>query len=804
MLICLSLITSWAIGKKQQEHQQQNGSFEHQHYEKKTTMISAKPGPVIKTTNVHVAADQGEADQDNSPDSNHKFIDEKPTAKIALSVELAKQQHQQHRWPGIRAESIMSKASVESLHRIMQTQQQQQQPGDETTKSIYQQQQQWNYSAKAMPDTFSTRVSANGSVALSDSDSATGVAAAATTAAVDEQYEDHSPPQSPAVARLIKQHRQATILSETGSLFSSNSSDAVMTKSGATIDQQRILETAAARGKEPCDQPNVTNDEGVSVVQTTGATISDASSMTAPATVITSSGATTTAAPTSAPSYSCRNVVLPVYESRFAPPTLQQQQQPQTPYAIGSILESTFSSFSSIFSNNQQTTSHEAESWTKSLQDKFSKIVSPVPKVDSTTHMHKKFAVVGIHGWFPTKLVRSMIGEPTGTSQKFCKQMMAALEQYLKTEHQLTLSDDAVTVIPLEGEGKVEERIHKLFLQLVSNLEWLEAISSADIILWGTHSQGTPVSVMLLHQLLQGGHIHLHRQSVCMLAMAGIGHGPFPSLQGSLIVKYFEADAARELFDFMDSNSVISQKFRESLGSILNSGVKMVLVGSLQDQVVPLYSAILAGVSHPNILRAVYIDKHVYTDDDFLINLVVFALRLRNAGIPDHGLLIHVSEVLAGSIYAFEGGHSTIYEEVDVYMLAVRYLFDTPGLSPLSTMSPPSPQKAVSASSSSPVQASIQQSPSNSRGIPLASQQQPQNEEALMDPFKAELRLNPYYLPWVLRGIFEDAAIIKVGWASQELGRLHELFLRWAPTSAKLREFKFRLEPLKDHIFGSS
>ncbi|KAI9245364.1 hypothetical protein BDA99DRAFT_447900 [Phascolomyces articulosus] len=370
--------------------------------------------------------------------------------------------------------------------------------------------------------------------------------------------------------------------------------------------------------------------------------------------------------------------------------------------------------------------------------------------------------------------------------------MVAALEQYLETEHQLTLSDDSITVIPLEGEGKVEERIQKLYLQLISNLEWLEAISSADIILWGTHSQGTPVSVMLLHQLLQRGHIHLHRQAVCTLAMAGISHGPFPSLQGSLIVKYFEADAARELFDFMDSNSDISQKFRDSLQSILNKGIKLVLVGSLQDQVVPLYSAILTSVSHSNILRAVYIDKHVYSEDDFLINLVIFALRLRNAGIPDHGLLVHVSEVLAGSIYAFEGGHSTIYEEVDVYMLAVRYLFDTPGVSPLAQQQ----QKRQPPSS-------LPRSPANIKNLSLLQQQQ-QLEEVRMEPFKAKLRLNPYYLPWVLRGIFEDAIISKEEWTSKELGRLHELFLRWAPTSARLREFKFRLEPLKDHIFGSS
>lgn len=215
-----------------------------------------------------------------------------------------------------------------------------------------------------------------------------------------------------------------------------------------------------------------------------------------------------------------------------------------------------------------------------------------------------------------------------------------------------------------------------------------------------------------------------------------------------------EADAARELFEFMDSNSGISQRFRKSLAAILEKGIKLVLVASLQDQVVPLYSATLTSISHPNILRAVYIDKHIYADDDFLINLVVFALRLRNAGLSDHGLLVHLSEVLAGSIYAFEGGHSTIYEEVDVYLTAVRYLFQQP--------------------------------------IDTSTLHEPH-----MEPFKATARLNPFYLPWAVRGIFDDTRVVQQ--ALSELQRLHRLFKAWTPTSTRLREIKFRLEPLADY-----
>lgn len=130
-----------------------------------------------------------------------------------------------------------------------------------------------------------------------------------------------------------------------------------------------------------------------------------------------------------------------------------------------------------------------------------------------------------------------MIGEPTGTSSKFCEQMASGVKLYFQTEHGVTLPSNAITMVPLEGEGKVEDRVNQLYTRLVENSTWLEAVSSADVILWATHSQGTPVSIMLLQRLLERGHVHIIRQSVCLLAMAGISHGPFPALKGSLIVK---------------------------------------------------------------------------------------------------------------------------------------------------------------------------------------------------------------------------------------------------------------------------
>lgn len=216
---------------------------------------------------------------------------------------------------------------------------------------------------------------------------------------------------------------------------------------------------------------------------------------------------------------------------------------------------------------------------------------------------------------------------------------------------------------------------------------------------------------------------------------------------------------------------------------ILQNKVKTVLVGSMQDQVVPLYSAIMSGISHPNILRAVYIDGHIYTEDDFLIRLITFALRLLNVGLSDHGFLIHISEVLAGNIYAWEGGHSTVYEELDVFMLSLQYLFETRPIGQLEMLKPAS---------------LISQKISDSSD--KAKQKVLDKVKARLDPFQAKLRLNPFHLPWAMRGIWDDPRILDDDILSSELDRLQDLFDKWNPTSARLKEIKFRLEPLKARL----
>lgn len=50
------------------------------------------------------------------------------------------------------------------------------------------------------------------------------------------------------------------------------------------------------------------------------------------------------------------------------------------------------------------------------------------------------------------------MGEPTGTSTKFATMMKAAVKAYYE-EQGCPLNDEAITAIPLEGDGTVAVRL---------------------------------------------------------------------------------------------------------------------------------------------------------------------------------------------------------------------------------------------------------------------------------------------------------------------------------------------------------
>ncbi|KAI8799301.1 hypothetical protein BJ742DRAFT_846737 [Cladochytrium replicatum] len=418
----------------------------------------------------------------------------------------------------------------------------------------------------------------------------------------------------------------------------------------------------------------------------------------------------------------------------------------------------------------------------------------------------QSIVVVGIHGWFPGRLLQTVVGEPTGTSKNFAMKGAEAVRFFYRQRLGIELPPNAITMMPLEGEGKVENRVELLYSQLIHGdrvapqggapsatnppaapgsasdspqekddepeegpkvpsrmrRAWRKKLMDADLVFFAVHSQGTPVSSMLMARLIHEGYLDLSRQRVGILAMAGISHGPFPYLKSNLYVRYVEAEAARELFEFNTSNSLISRRYHNALRQLLSSGVRLTAVGSWYDQVVPLYSATLQGVDHPHVYRCIYIDGADYVPD-FLTALIVFGLKIRNAGMSDQGLLVHLSDVLAGNLYGFgTQGHATVYGDLGVYTTAVAwtvgipmYNDDHPSSSPQTAPEylrpPPFPHWPKRAKTNHPYY-----------HHPQHHALLTNNETALVviRGFHAPSRLNPYWLPWILARLLHDPAIV--------------------------------------------
>lgn len=130
-------------------------------------------------------------------------------------------------------------------------------------------------------------------------------------------------------------------------------------------------------------------------------------------------------------------------------------------------------------------------------------VVKDPPKI-------KKAIAIGVHGLFPAALLRTVIGQPTGTSIRFANHGASAIERW--AEKQGFQCD--IEKIALEGEGKIAERVDHLWKLL---LNWVEHVRQADFILLSCHSQGVPVAMMLTAKLISLGVVTSAKIGVCAM-----------------------------------------------------------------------------------------------------------------------------------------------------------------------------------------------------------------------------------------------------------------------------------------------
>ena len=384
---------------------------------------------------------------------------------------------------------------------------------------------------------------------------------------------------------------------------------------------------------------------------------------------------------------------------------------------------------------------HESPTWLEQLGRLLYITKSPELK-----HLHrvrdpprlKRAIAIGVHGYFPAPVIRRVIGQPTGTSIKFSNMAAKAVNNWTQAQGYSC----EVKTAALEGEGKIAERVELLWKLL---LNWIDEIRKADFIMVACHSQGVPVAMMLVAKLIDFGCLNPSSVRLGICAMAGVNMGPFLDYKSSWI-----SGSAGELFEFSDPATTVSKSYLAALETVLQFGGRVSFMGSIDDQLVSLESSIFAPVSHPHIYRAVFIDGRVHTSN-FIAHLVGFALKLRNLGVPDHGLIRELSSPLAGSLYGGEG-HSRIYEDEGVYSLAVEFALET---------------------------TSINNAPLTQRPGPISSS-------------------NPYILPFAMRGILEEDYVRSE--LHNEAVELLKQFDDWKPTTKGLKDVKFRLEGIRSKM----
>jgi hypothetical protein len=350
----------------------------------------------------------------------------------------------------------------------------------------------------------------------------------------------------------------------------------------------------------------------------------------------------------------------------------------------------------------------------------------------------KRAIAIGVHGYFPAPILRSVIGQPTGTSIKFSNMAANAINNWTQAQGYSC----EVKTAALEGEGRIAERVEVLWKLL---LNWIDEIRKADFIMVACHSQGVPVAMMLVAKLIDFGCLNPNSVKIGICAMAGVSMGPFSDYKSKWI-----SGSAGELFEFSDPASTVSKSYLAALETVLQFGGHVSFVGSIDDQLVSLESSIFAPVSHPHIYRAVFIDGRIHTPN-FIAHLVGFALKLRNLGVPDHGLIRELSSPLAGSLYGGEG-HSRIYEDDGVYALTVEFALETTSIN----------------------NAALTQRP----GVTTSS--------------------NPYILPFAMRGILEED-YVKTELHNEVIDLLKQ-FDDWKPTTKGLKDVKFRLEGIRSKL----
>ncbi|CAG8660566.1 907_t:CDS:2 [Ambispora leptoticha] len=356
--------------------------------------------------------------------------------------------------------------------------------------------------------------------------------------------------------------------------------------------------------------------------------------------------------------------------------------------------------------------------------------------------------IIGIHGWQP-KLIQPFVKLD---SKNFCVKMAEAIRRKLN----LGPNEGDITSIALDGYGLVLKRRDTFLKQIQGNQMNSDKIKKAKTLFVVGHSQGVPVSVLLLQQLIEVGLVDPDQQKICACLMAGISQGPISRFDpAKKLAEILDDDQSEELFDFQKSSSLISREYRNATIKILKRGVKIIYFASGNDDKVPLHSALYSSMDHPSIERGIYVADSIYEEKKFVADLVRILIRLRNNNHSDHGLLVLLSDSLIG--YLKDHGHAGLTVEPEAYEHAVDHLYMS----------------------------------KEYKGV-----------DAKFIDFDYTLLAKPRqtYIPWAMRGLLTDEKTIITEKLIPDFNSLRQNFKTWSPSpfDSVAMELKCNLQPFGD------
>eukprot|EP00917_Polyrhabdina_sp_WS-2016_P015311 GHVP01033334.1.p1 GENE.GHVP01033334.1~~GHVP01033334.1.p1 ORF type:complete len:490 (+),score=62.46 GHVP01033334.1:1085-2554(+) len=375
-------------------------------------------------------------------------------------------------------------------------------------------------------------------------------------------------------------------------------------------------------------------------------------------------------------------------------------------------------------------------------------------RVEKGRTLGKKICIVGLHGWYPSRLIRRFFVEHD-VAEKTTEQLVRMMKEAIMLQSRLeewNIDKEDIDELGLIGEGTFEERVQMYSTNIAGNEDYIKRLQSVDSIFVVGHSQGTVVSLLLIDDLLQKGILDIRRHNIGVLSIAGVHHGICPKHRETMIIKYIEKNRTRDMFDLNDLRNPLSEKYLVAVERVLNTGVRLVCSGAWNDGAVSLYSSTLHAMSHHNIYRCIYIAEEDYVDD-FLTRLIVFFIRVRNKGISDRGLLVYFSDYMLGTYK--KNRHSDIYSEPNLFTVCVHWTLE------------------------------------GTR----------RRDEKRSKCFKIDFETpytdqNMFNVPWLLNDLLKYKKVRKDKELQVEIGKIIKMYNEWTPDTERLIRLKRKLECL--------